>query len=95
MSLIVHNQLFIDPSRLAEFRAFLEPGVVRAYPGCRSFTILEDVDQPGRVFFIQEWESREALEAYRAFQTERGARAALREMYVRPAITTYCRAFEG
>jgi quinol monooxygenase YgiN len=91
MSLVVHNELSIDPARLDEFRTFLDPDETRRFPGCKSFTILEDIDSPGRVIFIQEWESREALERYRKWRTESGSRAGLRVLYVRPAMTTYCR----
>jgi quinol monooxygenase YgiN len=94
MPLVVHNVLTIDPKRLDEFRAFLDPESTRGFPGCLSFTILEVLDTPGRVFFIQEWESREALEKYRTWRTQTGSRAGLRELYLQPAETTYCRHLE-
>jgi quinol monooxygenase YgiN len=94
MPLVVHNVLTIDPKRLDEFRAFVDPDSTRRFPGCKSFTILEDLDTPGRVLFIQEWESRDALEEYRAWRTQTGSRADLRQLYLQPAVTTYCRHFE-
>jgi quinol monooxygenase YgiN len=91
MSLVVHIELSIDPSPLDELRAYLNPEETRRFPGCLSFTILEDVELTGRVFFIQEWESRDALEQYRAWRTANGSRAELRAFYARRAVTTYCR----
>jgi quinol monooxygenase YgiN len=91
MSLVVHNELFIDPERLDGFRTFLNVKETLSYPGCISFIVLEDLEKPGRVLFIQEWEGREALERYRAWRTSTGSRAQLRDFYVSPAITSYCR----
>jgi quinol monooxygenase YgiN len=91
MSLVVHNELSIQLDKLDEFRALLRADDTRAYPGCISFIVLEDLDLPGRVLFIQEWTSREALESYRAWRTSTGSRAGLRALYAAPARTSYCR----
>jgi quinol monooxygenase YgiN len=88
-SIVVHNELHIRPERMTELRALLNPDQTRNYPGCVSFEIFEDVDVPGRVVFLQEWESRDSLEAYRAWRAGNGSRAQLRELYSAPARTSY------
>jgi quinol monooxygenase YgiN len=94
MRLVVHNDLQLRPECLPEFRALIDPDSTRAYPGCHSFVILEDLHAPGHIVFIQEWDSRQALDQYRAFRQAEGSRATLRALYARPAVTTYCTYYE-
>ena len=43
-----------------------------AEPGCLSHAVHRDVDDPGRLFFFERWESREALAAHFVVARERG-----------------------
>jgi len=56
----------------------------RAEPGCRSHAVHRDVENPLRLVFVEEWESKEALAAHfavpasREFSKKAGALAAER-----------------
>jgi quinol monooxygenase YgiN len=89
MALVVHNELFIKPERVDDFWSFLTPDKTRAFPGCLSFIILEDPEQPGRVLFMQTWTSQEDLERYRRSRASDGSRQQLRALYAKPPVTSY------
>jgi len=42
----------------------------RGFAGCRYFAILADQDDPNKVVFYEIWDSRENLDAYRAWRNE-------------------------
>lgn len=45
----------------------------RAFDGCESVTVVQDVDDPTRVLAVETWASREADDAYRAWRAGEGA----------------------
>lgn len=63
---IVHMEFEPDsiPAFLDVFEASCDQ--IRAFPGCRELTLLQDTDSPGRMTTYSLWESEDALEAYRA-----------------------------
>lgn len=87
----VHLDLAVDPARIDEFLAFLEPLLpdTRAYAGFRSIDVLVDVDNPGHVVFQEAWESRAHHEKYLAWRTESGALAKLGEYLNSPPALAY------
>jgi quinol monooxygenase YgiN len=58
----------LDPARRREFLAALEPltkGSL-ADPGCIQYTISADLDDPGRVHVVEQWESDVLMRAHMA-----------------------------
>lgn len=45
----------------------------RAFAGCQSVTVVQDVDDPTRALAVEVWASREADDAYRAWRAGEGA----------------------
>ncbi|MFA4928654.1 MAG: antibiotic biosynthesis monooxygenase family protein [Patulibacter sp.] len=45
----------------------------RAFAGCRSVTVVHDIDDPTRVLAIETWDSLEADDAYRMWRAGEGA----------------------
>lgn len=39
--------------------------LIRAFDGCHHLELLQDIQEPGRVFTLSTWESQEALDRYR------------------------------
>lgn len=56
----------------------------RSFPGFVSIHIRRHADEPNRVIFIEEWESRKAYEAYVAFRTESGMMDAMGDIITQP-----------
>lgn len=50
------------PAVVEAARAGIE--ATRAEPGCLLYTLNRDVDRPDRLVFVEQWESRGALEAH-------------------------------
>lgn len=67
-SVIVAGRVYVDPAQRDEFVAGMRIVVERArnYPGCLDLAISPDPIEPGRVNIFEHFESREALDAWRA-----------------------------
>lgn len=65
-NLVVVAEINAQPGKEAELRAllngFVEP--TRKEAGCLKYDLHEQIDQPGRFFFLEEWSSPEALAAH-------------------------------
>jgi len=70
MSLRVVAHLQAQPDEADELRALLEGLVAPTHQetGCLSYELLEDLDDPTKFTFVEEWASKEALQAH--FETE-------------------------
>ena len=66
MKVDVVAHIHAKPGREAELRAVLEGFVAptRQEDGCLRYDLFVDLDDPTKFTFIEEWSSREALEAH-------------------------------
>jgi quinol monooxygenase YgiN len=66
--IVVTGHIDFDPARRREFLAALEPLTKRslADPGCVQYTISADLDDPGRVHVVEQWESDVLMRAHMA-----------------------------
>jgi quinol monooxygenase YgiN len=62
----------------------------RAFSGCRSIKIAQDVDNPDTVILVEEWDARSDHEAYMAWRTETGTLASMADVLAEPPAFTYC-----
>jgi quinol monooxygenase YgiN len=65
--IIVSGRIFVRPGARPGFLASSAEAVAQArrYPGCRDFVVAADPLEPDRVNVYEEWESEEALLAFR------------------------------
>jgi quinol monooxygenase YgiN len=72
--LIVTGSLVARPDTVEKLRALALEHVRRSRmePGCLSHAVHVDCENPLRLVFIEEWESREALHAHFAVPASRG-----------------------
>jgi quinol monooxygenase YgiN len=68
-------ELRLKPDSLAEALPILHRILdeTRAFDGCLGVTVLQDKDDPAHVVAIEEWESLEKDDAYRAWRAGDGA----------------------
>ena len=65
-------------------------GETRAYQGCVSVTTHRDLDDPAKVFLIEEWETREDQLNYLKWRAETGLLDAIGPMLAgEPVISAY------
>ena len=72
--LIVSGRIYVRPGARDEFVASSAEAVVqaRAFRGCRDFVVAADPIEPNRVNVYEEWESEEALLAFRGAGPDSG-----------------------
>ena len=72
--LIVSGRIYVHPGAREKFLASSAEAVVqaRAYPGCRDFVVAADPIEPDRVNVYEEWESEQALLAFRGAGPDSG-----------------------
>jgi quinol monooxygenase YgiN len=66
--IVVTGHIDFDPARRADFLAALEPlskGSL-ADPGCVQYTFSTDLENPGRIHVMEQWESDELMQAHMA-----------------------------
>ena len=64
--IMITGTLNADPEQREDFLTFIR-GLVpteRQKPGCLEFSIYEDVTAPNTFLMLEQWESREALDAH-------------------------------
>lgn len=64
--IIVTGSVVVEPSRLAEAIELSLRHVRRSRdePGCVSHAVHQDVEQPNRLVFVEQWEGIDALRAH-------------------------------
>ena len=63
---------------------------IRAFPGCRELTLLQDIDHPFRFSTYSLWDDADALEAYRQSELFRSTWARTKIHFVdRPTAVSY------
>jgi quinol monooxygenase YgiN len=79
-------ELSIRPEAVDGFCAQIAEALVetRQFPGFVAISIHRHADDSGRVVFLEEWQSREAYEAYTRFRTETGMMDAMAAILTEP-----------
>ncbi len=63
---------------------------IRAFPGCRELTLLQDIDQPNRFSTYSLWDDSESLESYRQSDLFRSTWAKTKVLFSdRPGAVSY------
>ena len=85
-TIIVTLELALKPEAVEPFCTQIPKTLeeTRRFPGFVGISIRRHADEPNRVIFIEEWESRSAYEAYIAFRTESGMMKAMGAMLQAP-----------
>ena len=94
MSITVLLSMPVIPEHTEAIKAAFKAGLpeTRAFDGCQSVEVLEDIDKPGSLLLIQRWDSREDYEKYNAWRAETTDPAAMQAMAAMLAgeyVTTY------
>ena len=66
--ILVTGHIDFDPARRSDLLAALEPLIKGslADPGCVQYTFSADLENPGRVYVTEQWESEELMNAHMA-----------------------------
>jgi quinol monooxygenase YgiN len=91
--LIVSGRIYVRPTTRERFLASSAEAIVqaRAFAGCRDFVVAADPIEPDRVNVYEEWESEEALLAFRGA----GPDADLSSSIVRAQVSRHVVASSG
>ena len=75
MSVTVLLEITVPPEKSAAVEAMLAEMLVdtRKFDGCISVDAIRNQDDPGNVFLIERWESRDHHARYNAWRAETGA----------------------
>ena len=86
LSLLVTSELSIREGKVEEFLAIVHAGleVSRGFSGNQSFDIFLDQEEPGKVFFIERWESEPHFQKYYQWRAARGDFKILGEYFSAP-----------
>jgi quinol monooxygenase YgiN len=82
--IIVSGHLFVDPIERAEYLAGCEDVTreARRAPGCLDFHVSADPLEPDRINVFEQWESADAVEAFRGSGPSDEQQTAIREAQV-------------
>jgi len=82
--IIVSGRLIVDPSRRARYLADCEDVIrqARRAPGCVDFQLSGDPLEPDRINVFEQWESVEAVEAFRGSGASDEQQTAIRDARV-------------
>ena len=64
----------VKPERVEEFKSLLKDLLpdTRAYDGCLKVDDYEDQDNPGFIYLVEDWESKEHHKKYQSWRDESG-----------------------
>ena len=74
MPVTVAMAFSVIPKRAEAFKALLREllSETRAYEGCLKVDVYEDQDNPGRIYLVEDWESKAHQQRYQAWRDESG-----------------------
>lgn len=86
MSVTVTLELTLKPEAVNTFCAQISEALedTRKFAGFVDICIRRHADDPARIIFVEEWETRAAYEAYIAFRTETGMMDSMAEILTLP-----------
>lgn len=81
-------RMTFQADKLAEFLAIFDRSheKIRAFPGCQHLDLLRDLDNPNIRITYSQWDSPEALEAYRQSALFRTTWAATKVLFAEKAL---------
>ena len=64
----------VIPERAEAFKASLRELLpdTRAYEGCQKVNVYEEQENPGRIYLVEDWESKAHQQRYQAWRDESG-----------------------
>ena len=64
----------VIPERAEAFKALLRELLpdTRAYEGCLKVNVYEEQENPGRIYLVEDWESKAHQQRYQAWRDESG-----------------------
>ena len=74
MAVTVTMALVIKKERLDEFKGLMKDALpdTRSFEGCQSVDVYESQDNPGELFLVELWDSKEHQQKYVAWREETG-----------------------
>ncbi len=74
MTTAVLLEIQVKPESIEDMKAYLKEILpdTRAYKGCQSIDIYDNLDNTGNFVFYEVWDSRQHYEKYLAWRTETG-----------------------
>ena len=90
-TVIVTLELVLKPEVVEDFCRQIPETLeeTRVFPGFVDITIRQHADDPNRIIFVEQWETRAAYEAYIAFRTESGMLEQMAAALTEPPRTEY------
>jgi quinol monooxygenase YgiN len=74
MPVTVTLEFSVKPERVEEFKSLLKDLLpdTRAYHGCLKVDVYQDQDNPGLIYLVEDWASKEHQQKYQAWRDESG-----------------------
>jgi len=94
--LVVTSEFSIQTGKVDEFLTLIQDGleVSRRFSGNQSFEIYLEKEKPGKVLFIEQWESAQHFQTYYQWRAERGDFETLGEYFSAPPAMHFYRALD-
>lgn len=91
MSILVLREGQIQSDKIADMKSYLAQIVpdTRSYDGCQGIDVYFNMDNPGNMVVLQQWESRGHFDKYLQWRKETGVFAKSVSMLTGPLITRY------
>ena len=91
MAVTVTLALVIKKEKLDEFKGVMKNALpdTRAFEGCQSVDIYQNQDNPGELFLVELWDSKEHQQKYVAWREETGMMEALGTFLAAPPTFTF------
>ena len=74
MSVTVTLAFSVKPERADEFKSLFKELLpdTRAYDGCQNVDVYQDQDNPGLIYLVEDWDSKEHQQKYQAWRYDSG-----------------------
>ena len=91
MSILVIREVQIQSDKIEEMKSYLMQTVpeARSYDGCQGIDVYFNIDNPGNMVVLQQWESRNHFDKYIHWRKETGVVAKSESMLTKPISTRY------
>ncbi len=91
MSILVLREGQIQSDKIADMKSYLIQVVpdTRSYDGCQGIDVYFNMDNPGNMVVLQQWESRGHFDKYLQWRKETGVFAKSVSMLTGPLSTRY------
>jgi quinol monooxygenase YgiN len=91
MSIFVMREGQIQSDKIADMKSYLIQTVpeTRSYDGCQGIDVYFNIENPGNMVVLQQWESRDHFDRYLQWREETGVVARSVSMLTEPIGTRY------